>query len=222
VQTLRGGELHRYQIVLGSDRFVRVRVQQRGIDVVVTLRGPRGDSLAAVDSPNGTDGPEALAFVTRTEGSYTIDVVALEPRAEPGAYTIAIPDERAALPADQDRIKGEMAMAAGGNAKAQESRAGFDEALRQYRVGLAAFEAIGDSAAVADAIYHIAVVQIRTGARREALPLLERGIALAERFGSVALQMRLLTQAGGGNSGKRSEPCHRVLAPRAPPRCRIR
>jgi hypothetical protein len=42
------------------------------------VRGPNADSLAAVDSPSGTDGPEPLAFVTGSEGPYAIEVAALE------------------------------------------------------------------------------------------------------------------------------------------------
>ena len=196
VQTLRGGELHRYQIVLGSHRFVRVRVQQRGIDVVVTLRGPRGDSLAAVDSPNGTDGPEPLAFISGAKGDYVIEIAALEPAAAPGNYTIAVPENRGVRPSDPDRILGEVALAAGKAAIVQQTRATFEEALRQYRIALAAFEAAGDSAAAAEAILRIGDAQNRLGSSGEALPLLERGIAMAERVGEMALQLDLLNQAG--------------------------
>ena len=42
---LKGGGIHRYQVDLAAADFAKVVVVQKGIDVVVRLYGPRGDSL---------------------------------------------------------------------------------------------------------------------------------------------------------------------------------
>jgi hypothetical protein len=42
-----------------------VVVEQKGIDVAVTLFAPNGQKLAEVDSPNGTQGPEPVAWIAQ-------------------------------------------------------------------------------------------------------------------------------------------------------------
>ncbi len=57
---LAGGQQHLYQLSLSAGQYLHVVVEQRGIDVVVTLFGPTGQKLLEVDSPNGTQGPEPV------------------------------------------------------------------------------------------------------------------------------------------------------------------
>src|SRR5438093_5588096 len=47
-------ERHTYRIRSERGQLVRVVVEQQGIDVVVSLRGPGGQRLARVNSPNGS------------------------------------------------------------------------------------------------------------------------------------------------------------------------
>src|SRR5882724_11643608 len=55
---LAGGETDVYSIQVSTGHFLSVIVDQRGIDVAVTLLGPDGKQIEAIDSPNGTTGPE--------------------------------------------------------------------------------------------------------------------------------------------------------------------
>src|ERR1043166_5271784 len=43
---LRGNESHAYELTLHADDYAEVIVEQRGIDVVVTLSTPEGDAAA--------------------------------------------------------------------------------------------------------------------------------------------------------------------------------
>ncbi|MCI0563011.1 MAG: PPC domain-containing protein, partial [Nitrososphaera sp.] len=75
---LKGGEVHTYQIVLNAGQYLHVVVDQRGIDVVVTLFAPDGKQLTEVDSPNGTQGPEPISEVVEVSGRYQLKVRSLE------------------------------------------------------------------------------------------------------------------------------------------------
>src|SRR5436309_15945341 len=57
---LAGGESHFYSIKLDRGQLVHVRVEQRGIDVVLSLFATDGKKLIEVDSPSGAQGPEHL------------------------------------------------------------------------------------------------------------------------------------------------------------------
>ncbi len=97
---LAGGQSHSYPLTLGAQQFLNLVVEQRGIDVVVSLLGPDQQQLLKVDSPNGTQGTEPLSFVAATTGNYQIVVQAPDANAKPGAYEITVQALRPATPAD--------------------------------------------------------------------------------------------------------------------------
>ncbi|HKA22378.1 MAG TPA: hypothetical protein VKN18_29135, partial [Blastocatellia bacterium] len=51
---MKGGEEHLYSIAIESGQYLDAVVEQRGIDVEVTVLTPDGKELFKVDSPNGT------------------------------------------------------------------------------------------------------------------------------------------------------------------------
>jgi tetratricopeptide (TPR) repeat protein len=99
---LAGGARQAHTVVLRSGDALRGSVEQRGIDVVVTVRRPGGGVVLEVDSPNGTEGPEPIAIVARAAGTYAIEVSALEPDAAPGHYDLRLDGPRPATPGDRE------------------------------------------------------------------------------------------------------------------------
>jgi erythromycin esterase len=91
-RTMRGGEVHRYQISLTAGHYLNLVVDQRGIDVVVIALGPDGTMIREVDSPNGSQGPEPLDIVVSTSGMHRFEVRSLEAGASPGRYEIRVRD----------------------------------------------------------------------------------------------------------------------------------
>ena len=101
---LAGGVVHSYRLTLAAGQLLRVVVDQRGVDVVVTLFAPDGKKLAEVDSPNGTQGPEPFALVTEAAGDYRLEVRSLEKTAAAGRYEAKIEELRAATAEDRERL----------------------------------------------------------------------------------------------------------------------
>jgi hypothetical protein len=58
---MAGGETHSYQIILDKDQYLHAVVDQRGVDVAVTLFGPGGEQILVIDSPNGNLGPDLFS-----------------------------------------------------------------------------------------------------------------------------------------------------------------
>ncbi|HEV3470224.1 MAG TPA: hypothetical protein VG148_12940, partial [Pyrinomonadaceae bacterium] len=71
---IAGGEVHTLRLGLTAGQFIRAVFDQRGADVVLTLRGPRDEELLKIDSPVGEWGPEPLFFEVTEAGVYTIGV----------------------------------------------------------------------------------------------------------------------------------------------------
>src|SRR5262245_34485271 len=87
---MKGGEEHLYSVDIDSQQYLDVVVEQRGIDVEVTLTSPDGKTLVKMDSPNGTEGPEPVRAITELKGIHRLSVRALEEKAPPGGYEIRL------------------------------------------------------------------------------------------------------------------------------------
>lgn len=87
---LSGGEAHFYQVTLELGQFLSAVVEQKGVDLIVTVIGPDGKKIVDVDSPNGEQGPELVEVTANAAGAYRLEIRALEAKAERGRYTVKI------------------------------------------------------------------------------------------------------------------------------------
>ena len=100
---LAGEQAHYYLIELASNDILHVIVEQRGVDVVVTVCAPDGKKLKEVDSPNGTEGPEPVLLIAEAAGAYRLEVRALE-KGTAGKYGVTLTEKRAATSEDRTQI----------------------------------------------------------------------------------------------------------------------
>src|SRR5687767_14507542 len=59
---LTGGEVHVYRLDVMAGQYVHVTIDQRGIDVVVVLRGPDGVPVMEMDGLRSARGVEELSW----------------------------------------------------------------------------------------------------------------------------------------------------------------
>jgi CHAT domain-containing protein/Tfp pilus assembly protein PilF len=87
---LRGGETHVYPVDLQAGQFLRVRVQEEGIDVTLRLLDPQGVLATGVDTPNFSprDSLEDLAILTQAPGLYRLEVGSS--KVHPGRYRLMV------------------------------------------------------------------------------------------------------------------------------------
>lgn len=93
---LSAEQRHSFGLYLGTRQFLYIVVEQRCIDVAVTLIGPDGLSVAQVDSPNGNQGLEVLAVITPVAGNYRLDIHSIEQNTPPGKYIVRVTELRSA------------------------------------------------------------------------------------------------------------------------------
>jgi CHAT domain-containing protein len=88
VRDLAGLQTHSYQMTLPAGQYVRVVVDQRGIDVVVKLIGPDGKQIKEFDADSSVQGREVVSWVTEEAGIYRLDAGASNKAAAAGQYVI--------------------------------------------------------------------------------------------------------------------------------------
>lgn len=104
-RTIAPGKVHTYTVTLSEGRFAYVAAEQRGVDVVLRVLGPEGDTIMIVDSPNGQWGVEPVYFTDREPGEYTILVSPLRPEAAPGRYRIALTQDGPTATTPEEQVR---------------------------------------------------------------------------------------------------------------------
>jgi CubicO group peptidase (beta-lactamase class C family) len=87
---LKKGERHQYTMSLTGNQFVRLDLEQKGIDIQITAWNPNGDPIGRFDSPNGMNGPEVITFSSELKGMYTFSVEPLSENPLPGSYDFEV------------------------------------------------------------------------------------------------------------------------------------
>lgn len=69
-----GAPVYSYRVALTSGQYLRVSVEQHGVDLVLTLRGPDGATLSEMDGLRGMSGVEEMSWEAAGNGLYVLEV----------------------------------------------------------------------------------------------------------------------------------------------------
>lgn len=140
---IAGGQTHSYKIAANAGDYLNVVVDQRAVDVVVSLFAPNGKKLLQVDNPNGAFGPEPLITIIDATGTYRLVIGTFPGSASSGAYELRMKELRAANEEDKRRVSLVQAaqrnldrgvtLANQGPGPAREAIAAYEEALGLWR-----------------------------------------------------------------------------------------
>jgi tetratricopeptide (TPR) repeat protein len=101
-QVLAGGETHLFQIKLKKNEYLQATVEQRSIDVGVTLIGPDGKPVGKSDS--FISGTELIMAVAEAAGIHCLEVSSSVDPNTAGRYEVKIEALRKATPEDTTRV----------------------------------------------------------------------------------------------------------------------
>ena len=73
-RTIAGGEAHSYTVTLAAGQYAQIVVDQRGVNVVITVNGSDGTSFFEVDTPHSNHGPERVAILADSPATYRVEV----------------------------------------------------------------------------------------------------------------------------------------------------
>jgi len=98
---LAGGKAHDYLIILGEGQYMRIVVEQRNIDVVLTLFGPDTKQIVIIDDDSTGKAEERLSQVAATPGVYRLNIAPKQKTSPAGSYSIRLLELRAATENDR-------------------------------------------------------------------------------------------------------------------------
>ncbi len=129
---LAPGETHRYRLPLERDQFVRLAVEQQGVDAAVALAVPGGELLVEADGPLGGHGAELVLAVAGRAGEYELTVRG-GGSSRPGRYAVRIDAPRPATVRDRRVSAALLRYAAAAHLNGEERVARLSESLAEWR-----------------------------------------------------------------------------------------
>jgi CHAT domain-containing protein len=182
VRELGGGECHSYALSLPADRFLPIIVEQRRIDVTVTIYTENGIELSKVDRPNGSRGPETISLITPAQGSYQLVIKSLETVSARGEYELTIGSPRPPRPEDDTQIKAEQLIS---DAEALRTRSPR-EAIAKFEAAAVAWRSLRNDYEEALALYGAGFTCKSLGDNQEAIDYLQRALPVFVRLNDAS------------------------------------
>jgi CHAT domain-containing protein/tetratricopeptide (TPR) repeat protein len=156
---------HSLGLDLPRDRWLRLVVRQRGVDVTVRVTDPAGHELLIVDSPSGRLGREPVAFLTAADGVHHLH---LETGGS-GDVTVEVLESRQAAREDALRAEATRVLSRGTFHWIEDEHEAAEAELRRALDG---FRQVGGDPAENDARRWLAAAVAADGRLEEATTLL--------------------------------------------------
>lgn len=152
-EKIGGAEAHYYRIVLMTDQYLRVIVDQRGIDVSVKLYKPDGNLAAESNrSFTGAYGPETISWIAESSGFYKLEVRALPSEHSAQFYEIKLVEERVATFQDRSRVALQSVFMQAEILGREKTPAATDQSIAKYEKALQISRDMGDRAGEAEVL----------------------------------------------------------------------
>lgn len=128
---LTPGATHRWRLPLEAGDFLRLVVEQGGVDVELTWLDPAGEAVLTADRNIEQWGPELVMAVTETAGDHTLSIRAAEYSG--GRYEARIEALRPATDADRLAARTYRRFRQAEDLSREEAKAVWEEALEAWR-----------------------------------------------------------------------------------------
>jgi CHAT domain-containing protein/Tfp pilus assembly protein PilF len=192
---LSGGISHFYKITMASGQFLRIVVNQQGIDVAVALSTPDGKKIAEADIEHVMGRSETVSLISELAGSYLIEARSPEKTAKPGLYEIKAEELRVATAEDGHQVAGD-----GFFQEAERLKDGSLEAKRKaiekYHEALELYRRASYPKGEANALNNIGVVHRSLGEMQKALEKYNEALPIWRAVGDRAGEASALNSIG--------------------------
>ena len=187
-RTLGGGERQELRIAVEKGWYVRVEIEQVGVDVAASLLGPDGAELFSADDPDGLRDKEILAVIAPVSGELRLVLTPREPQAAPGAYRVLLTARRPAVSGDAERAAAQAAMAEAWRRLRSQEKQERRGAVQLYEEAARLWEEVGEKGWEIDALTELGLLQISLAEIRSALASCERALSLSLEVGDAGRQ----------------------------------
>lgn len=194
-RSINAGEAHSYTLALTSGQYAHIAVDQRGVDVVVSIFAPDGTKLVQVDMPNGNYGPEPVSLVAETTGAYRVEVQSSSPKM-PGRYEVKLEELRTATEPDRSRIAAQKLFTEAKALRNQRTQESYQQAIEKYEAALTIWQSLNDKLMEAFSLHEVGMIYGDIGLFQKAIDSHSKAAALYKELKLPRDEAGVLTNIG--------------------------
>lgn len=183
---LKAGESQAYRIRMTAGQFLRVVVDQRGVNVAVALFDPDREQIVVLNGSDGEQGPESVMTIAEKSGFYYLGVLAVEDDAAAGRYEVKIEELRRATAKDFKLMAAERAFLEAEALRVRGTAESLRAAIEKYLESLPLYRAAGDRANEGIALNNIGSIYDDLDEKQKALDWYGQALQLARAVGDTA------------------------------------
>jgi CHAT domain-containing protein/Tfp pilus assembly protein PilF len=165
------GHAQAFKADLAAGGTYLLTVEQRGIHLAVDVRGPGGESVAAIEPLLNRWGLGIVLLRPTATGAYRIEVRAERKGVGAGGCEIRLEEISEPTAAGRERVSALALMTQAGTALRHEPMGSLDKVLTALEEARGRFHAAGDRPGEAEAVAALAEFTHRKGQRRQAVEL---------------------------------------------------
>ncbi len=175
---------HVYLITAEADHFLHAVVEQRGVDIIVTLDGPDNKRLLRMDRPISDYGSEHVFTVTNQGGEHRLRLTSSRGLHPSGRYSVRLAEQRPATEIDRTLAS---AASAYSEARSLHQQQSYSQAVERFRQALASWQELGDLAWQGETLALLGLAHARMGQSQTATKYYLRAVNLLENTGDETL-----------------------------------
>ncbi len=176
---LAGDEAHSYQFSLAAGQYAQVAVDQRRINVAVSVYDPAGAKLVEADMFRTGD-PELVSLFSDASATYRIEVRAVDAAAARGSYEIKVAELRLATEQDKSAVAAERLVAEAVLLDTRLTADTWRKAIDKYQQSIPLWQTAKNQVWEARALYLIGAAYISLGERQKAFDFSNQAVQLAQ------------------------------------------
>jgi CHAT domain-containing protein/predicted negative regulator of RcsB-dependent stress response len=171
-----GGESHTYRIKLTAGQYLRVAVEQNGIDVSLTLTAPDDQQVVTLNliRPGGV---ESLAAEVKSDGDYRLTVRGAGAPSSSGSYVLRL-ETRAPTVEDRKRIEAQS-LALRAKQLISQGRGSAPPVIEASEQALEIWRALNDQQMIASSLIEIAGAHFLLGHQDKASDFARQAVTVA-------------------------------------------
>lgn len=178
-RSLNGKGQHLYSLTVEAGNCIRLRIEQKGIDVMIALRTEDGRILKRTDRPSGSYGTESVTFVSQESTAVIIEIAAFVPDALNGGYVIEVAGAGKPMPEDMLRSRAEDLTSLGEEMRSKPTVEEKVKGIATFKEALQIWEGLGDRYEQAIVLYGIGFSQYSLSENYQAAVSLHKALSLA-------------------------------------------
>lgn len=174
---IRGGETRVFECDVKAGQTARVEVEQKNIDVAVSLFAPDGKMIVAMNASDGWMWRKAVSSTAEKDGIIRVEVKALGADNAAGGFEIKLAELRPTRANDEILLQAEQHLSAGRRFY-DEGGANHEAAIREFEAALPLWRALGESNREAVTLHNLAWTLGNLSRYEQAIAAHEKAAAL--------------------------------------------